>query len=321
MNWKIEAFVQRTLAALPMGRQLYYGGQRLAGNLRNVGHFTIGQKVDQALYLLDGLLQSGRDIENSRTVELGTGVSPVIPLLLWLFGQGECHTFDVIPLLRDGLINQSCRQLLAWCARPEIPPSTLFPRLVLTRPEAVLARLNGERLRQLAEMVARGMPGRELLAHCQIAYYAPSDTGRINLPDASIDLVYSNAVFEHVPGPALEGIVAECYRLLRPGRETIHQIDLSDHFSHSDPSLSALHFLQFSEAQFAHYNNPILYQNRLRAPAYRQLFTAGGFEICQWHPQHSPKAHPLPTIHPHFAAVPAGEITITALRLIARKQP
>ena len=49
-------------------------------------------------------------------------------------------------------------------------------------------------------------------------------------------------------------------------------IDYSDHYSHSDKNISNLNFLQFSEKEWEKYNNPYLFQNRLRHQDYRKLF-------------------------------------------------
>lgn len=42
-------------------------------------------------------------------------------------------------------------------------------------------------------------------------------TGRLPLPDAQADLVYSSHFIEHVPVDRVPGFLAECHRLLKPG--------------------------------------------------------------------------------------------------------
>lgn len=42
-------------------------------------------------------------------------------------------------------------------------------------------------------------------------------TGRLPLADASADLVYSSHFFEHIPLDRVDGFLAECHRILKPG--------------------------------------------------------------------------------------------------------
>jgi hypothetical protein len=57
-------------------------------------------------------------------------------------------------------------------------------------------------------------------------------------------------------------------------------VDLSDHFAHSDGSISAINFLQFSEEEWARYaGNRYMYHNRLRIDDYVDLFGAAELEV------------------------------------------
>jgi hypothetical protein len=59
-----------------------------------------------------------------------------------------------------------------------------------------------------------------------------------------------------------------------------HIIDNSDHWEHSDKTLSRLNFLRFSEAVFRWtYWNGLNYQNRLRHSQYIDFLNAAGFSI------------------------------------------
>jgi SAM-dependent methyltransferase len=59
------------------------------------------------------------------------------------------------------------------------------------------------------DYVGADLPGNEL------AQVLLDDTGRVPLPDASFDLIFSTQVLEHVEEPDL--YLAECRRLLKPG--------------------------------------------------------------------------------------------------------
>ncbi|HUU22184.1 MAG TPA: class I SAM-dependent methyltransferase [Phycisphaerae bacterium] len=120
----------------------------------------------------------------------------------------------------------------------------------------------------------------DLLDLCAIEYLAPADAARLELPGASVDFHVSLFVFEHVPPDAVAGILAEGARVLRPGGAMVHHIDYSDHFSHSDTSISPINFLQFSDAQWAQYaGNRYMYMNRLRQDDYVEMFRSLGQRI------------------------------------------
>ena len=74
-------------------------------------------------------------------------------------------------------------------------------------------------------------------------------------------------------------IVVAVGRLLRPGGAFSCRIDLQDHYSYFDRSLSRYNFLRYSEPTWALVNSPLHYQNRLRAPDYLRLVREAGLNI------------------------------------------
>jgi hypothetical protein len=109
MKWTTKARIQRLLSALPAGRSVYYLGQVTAGGFR---HFNIDSKIKDGLSLLELLSTIGEDIEGLRTVEIGTGWAPVVPLLFWAHGQRQCDTFDVSRLLKRRLVLKTIEQMV-----------------------------------------------------------------------------------------------------------------------------------------------------------------------------------------------------------------
>jgi hypothetical protein len=59
-----------------------------------------------------------------------------------------------------------------------------------------------------------------------LAYFAPWTASDV-LPEASVDMVFSHSVLEHVDSPA--DAYAACFRWLRPGGIMSHKIDHSSH--------------------------------------------------------------------------------------------
>src|SRR5690606_28209828 len=105
------------------------------------------------------------------------------------------------------------------------------------------------------------------------------DIRHLSLPVRSVDFIISNTTLEHIDRKTLTGIFHSFGRLITKDGLMSHLIDMSDHFSHGDPSIGSYNFLQYPEAQFRFINTALLYQIRFRASDYRQMLTESGFEV------------------------------------------
>ena len=116
----------------------------------------------------------------------------------------------------------------------------------------------------------------------RLEYLAPCDCRKLTLPDQSIDVVTSRAVLEHIPPQVVQDIFYESYRLLKPQGVACHYVDNSDHWQHSDKSISRVNFLRFPDYVFRWtYINGLNYQNRLRHSEYVEMLRKAGFEILR----------------------------------------
>jgi SAM-dependent methyltransferase len=122
------------------------------------------------------------------------------------------------------------------------------------------------------------------LAEVGIEYLAPRDARNTGLPPASVDFISSTDTCEHIPPDDLSRIFVECRRLLRPDGIFSCRIDMQDHYSYFDPSVSRYNFLRFSEQTWRLVNSPIHFQNRLRRNDYLALLDEAGLEVVQERP-------------------------------------
>ena len=90
----------------------------------------------------------------------------------------------------------------------------------------------------------------DFLKSINIIYMAPQDACDLPLPSDSFDFFISNTVLEHIPPAVISDIFAEASRVLCSDSLMIHHIDFSDHFSHSDSSISPINFLRYSPFVF-----------------------------------------------------------------------
>jgi hypothetical protein len=89
-------------------------------------------------------------------------------------------------------------------------------------------------------------------------------------------------VLEHVEPEALEGILREARRVLRPGAVALHFVDPGDHFAHADRSISSINFLRYSPAQWRRLaGNEFAYCNRLRASDFLALASRTGLHAVR----------------------------------------
>lgn len=308
MRWTTKALIQRFLSSVPLGEKTYFVGQRLAGGFRQ---FRIDGKIHQGQRLLKCLNQAGADLNGKNVVEVGTGWSPIVPLLFWLYGQGECTTFDTSKYLKDKLVIETARQIV------NTPSAQLTPD---KNPSSLAF---AERQGLLSILVGKNACAKDILDVAQICYRAPADASKTEFDDESVDIVYSNTVLEHVPLAEIHGLFDESHRILKPGGSILHLIDLSDHFYHGDSSITSINFLQFSETKFAKYNSRFLFQNRLRASAWREIIQSHGFEIVCWQVRVNEKAmKELPSLEldDAFSDLSAEDLCTSSVCVVANRK-
>jgi hypothetical protein len=114
-----------------------------------------------------------------------------------------------------------------------------------------------------------------------INYEAPADAADTHLPDESVDICISTATLEHIPETEISKILIELGRVIKMGGLVSAVIDYSDHYAHTDRSISQLNFLRYSDQQWSSFNHKCHYQNRLRHGRYIDLFNEHGFELIQ----------------------------------------
>jgi SAM-dependent methyltransferase len=155
-----------------------------------------------------------------------------------------------------------------------------------------------------------------------IEYRAPADATKTELASASLDVMFSNSVLEHVPGETIAACFREARRILRPGAVVFHSVNCGDHYAYFDRSIHQLHYLQYSEAEWAKWNNAFLYQNRLRASDLTGMATRAGFiiEIDTSRP-HPDRLRQLDSIRvdPYFARYSRDQLAITSIDFVGRR--
>lgn len=272
MKWRTKARIQNMIAALPepLASFCYYRMQRHFGSLRSpipVRSLSTACQIASAIH-------ERRPLTGLKIMEVGTGRSLSLPMLMWSLGVASVLTVDINRYLRPEILQAN----LAWMRmnRPWLMTGLLAPfddaRGTVT-----------ERLDRLLEPDPQ-LSTSELLGKvmqlCNIRYEAPADAATLAIPEHSLDVHVSQAVMEHVPPDDLRRILEASVKVLGPDGLCIHWIGTDDHFWYSDPSISPVNFLRFTETEWDRLTgNRFMYMNRLRPSDYLLMFEECGLEV------------------------------------------
>lgn len=130
----------------------------------------------------------------------------------------------------------------------------------------------------------------EALARLNARYMTQGLQSLKQLPDASVDLIFSQAVMEHVRHGDFAATLAQMYRILKPDGVASHWIDFRDHLQ------DGLNNLRFShpvwESDFMVRSG--FYTNRIPWPVMERMILAAGFRIEMVDSVHWPQGLPTP---------------------------
>lgn len=307
MHWRIKGAIQKALGYVPGGGHMHYVLQRYGGGLTNFGA-ECDSKVDDWELMMGHLRTVKMPLDGLTLLEMGTGWYPTFPFCLYLSGVARVHTFDLNPHLKMDRTIALAERL-----------GQHVPRIAKEsgRTESDVAAKQRELLDALRD-------GATLPAATKgvIQYEAPADAASTGLRDACVDVVFSNSVLEHVPGPIIEDCLREAHRILKPGGIVFHSVNCGDHYAYVDRNVHQLHYLQYSDKAWKKWNNAFLYQNRLRAVDFTRMAKAAGFTIevdtSTVRPERLRQLDAM-RIDPSFSKYTKDELALTTIDFVGRR--
>jgi len=295
-RWLGKAALQKGMSALPRAESVNYLFQRHVSGSLPASEAGFRRKFARAVSHLAVYDEHGppRGIGDAVFYEFGAGWDLTVPLAYWALGVDRQLLVDIHSNLRFELVNKT------------------LERLEQSDDERLIRRPGAANVASAADLEDR----------FGIAYAAPRDARATGFETASVDFVSSTNTLEHIPAGDLVPILAECRRLLGADGIMSSRIDLRDHYSYFDRSLSPYNFLRYSDRTWRAFNSRLLYQNRLRRPDYLRAFGDAGFEIVEEVPSSGDEAT-LASLRelelaPRFRAYAFDELAVTALVLVAR---
>ncbi len=115
----------------------------------------------------------------------------------------------------------------------------------------------------------------EILTCCDALYYSEGLESLRGISSKSVDLIFSQAVLEHVRKREFLDTILECRRILSPNGICSHQVDLRDHIG------GGLDNLRFSEKVWESewIAKSGFYTNRIRYYKMLEFFCQAGFDV------------------------------------------
>jgi len=153
------------------------------------------------------------------------------------------------------------------------------------------------------------------LNRCGASYLTKGLDSLRQLPSGISDLIFSQAVLEHVRKADFAATMSECRRLLKHGGAFSNQVDLQDHLG---GSLNNLRFTnRVWESKF--FSSSGFYTNRIRFNSMMQAFSSAGFnvetvETTSWQSLPIPKDK----LDPEFRALTDSELCIHSFSVVLR---
>lgn len=301
--WYLKAIPQKILSLLPGGEYLHRWTQRSISRSLDINSFLLEDRLSHVTRHMTAWNKYGTD-RPPVCLEIGTGWFPIVPLGMALCGAKTVFTTDVQTHTNDQA-HRHLFQAVLECAE-EGKLRTYLPDLQESRWEL------------FKELYECGKSTKYIFFELNIQF-EKSNKGQLPSTLPPIDLIHSNNTFEHIPLPHLSNLLPAHQEVLQPDGLCSHYIDLTDHYSYFDPSLSPYHFLRFSTSAWRLIENRFQSQNRLRVNEWRELCKEAGLDILE-EDNESGKQGELDQIrlHQQYASYPEKDLLVRYTHLIMK---
>ena len=245
MNHRIKSRIFKILSWLPpkIGDAIYHSIQARTDRTSLEERIRFAQ---QSFEKVSGLLTGLKiDLAGKMVLEIGSGWLPLMPFFFRYRGN--------------------CRQVLTYDVNQH------FNRKHIRRLIRVFTK-------DFHIPVSENKQDRYLLP-AGIVYKPKSDASQLSIGAASIDVIFSRFLLEHVPPAEVLQLHKDLLPSLRPHGVIIHIVSTSDHRAFFDQSLSHWDFLRYSGPEWNNIQTRFDYHNRLRLPEYQAIFMTAGLAV------------------------------------------
>ncbi len=262
-KWILKAVIQKSISWLPNSHSINFWFQKNVTKGVQLNDQYFGDKMNHAFDHLSLSREVGLKAP-FKSLELGTGWYPVVPVCMFLAGAESVHSIDLNDLMSTEALRDTVYRF-----------QTELKKDKLLRFEPFFI---GSRISLLQELFPYEMSKDQL---CKALHFTTKvgDARNLDFSDGYFDLIHSNNVFEHIYPNVLKPILREFKRCTVKNGVNSHFIDMSDHFAHLDKTIDIYNFLRFSDASWKMIDNDVQPQNRMRLKDYYELYKEADFKI------------------------------------------
>jgi hypothetical protein len=258
-KWVQKAIVQKVVSFLPFSQSINFFFQKYITKGVTLSDDYFSDRLTHARDHLKGFKQWSDRTIPMKSLELGTGWYPIVPVSFFLAGVEEIYTIDISSLTTKGRLKTTLEKIVEYNNSGQLGK---YINIVPNRVGVIINLLDDYDKLSLAEMFER----------LKITYLI-EDARKLSLPDDSVDLVTSNNTFEHIYPDVLVNILEEFRRVVKKqGGVMSHFIDMSDHFAHLDKTITIFNFLRYSDKEWKLIDNSLQPQSRSRIYDYRKIY-------------------------------------------------
>lgn len=265
-KWILKALLQRSFSVAKNPEKINRFFQKYITGKDKLNDEKFSNKI---LHATDHLLffkkHHYKKLSEIKTMELGTGQFPIVPIFYFLHGIDDIVSIDVVNFMTIDRI----AECLTFYSKHRQQHPQKFERIIEERWQHLL---------HIKEKINDYTSTADVLKEFKTAIYI-ADARHTAYPNNAFDFITSNNTFEHIYPEILEPILIEFQRILKPEGIMSHFIDMTDHFAHFDKKITIYNFLQFSDTFWHAIDNKILPQSRCRFKDYLALYTQNNISV------------------------------------------
>lgn len=300
LKYLLVAAGLKLFSASPQTRSLYRVLGNTWGARRRLKRGLLAEYIERARYTLE-LCQHYGVSDGDRLLEIGTGWVHWESTIIRLCYDVEMTMFDVWDNRQFTAYQYYCQQFAG------LVDQTLG-----------LDGARSARAHQVLQAIGQAR-GFDEVYNLLGFRYVVDGSGRLDqLPDATFAALLSCNVLEHAQRALLPALTQDFYRVLQPGGYSFHKIDIGDHLSYYDRSVSKKHYLHYSDQTWQRYlENEVQYFNRVQRPEWLTLFQSAGFALVD--EEIISNRIDTSRISPAYRHLSPQDLACVATRLVHRK--
>ena len=267
-KWMLKAIIQKGISLMPYREKINYAFQKHVTRGVELTDEHLGYKIEAARDHITYFSKYGETGADKKTLELGTGWYPIVPIFIYLTNSGNVMSLDIQSWMTKETQIYAIQRIKDWRSSGKL--------------DEYFENIDEKKWDKLEEILRdrdnHAMEGINATIGLETLIRDARDTG---LESSSIDFICSNNTLEHIFPDVLEDILLEFKRIIRDHGVMSHFIDMSDHFAHFDKSITVYNFLQYSRSTWQVIDNTIQPQNRLRFRDYKEMYRKAGIPVTE----------------------------------------